>query len=125
MKTFFLFSYLVIASNLCFSQYKVSLYGTITNPKGEYVYVKYYKDFISYEEVIVDSAKLEKNGKFHMNFSWPLPAAATFAHGDEITQMFLTPGDSMSVSLDTKEFDETVKYTGRGAFINTYLAAKT
>ena len=125
MKKIFLLYCLVVASQLGYSQYNVTLFGTITNPKGDYVYVKYYKDFISYEEVIMDSAKLDKKGKYRMSFSWPLPAAATFGHGDEITEMFLMPGDSMSLSLDTKEFDETLKYEGRGAFVNSYLAAKT
>jgi hypothetical protein len=124
MKIFFLFSLLSLTAQLSFSQNSVTLYGTITNPKGDHTYVKYYRDFISYDEVTVDSAKLDKKGNYTMTFSWPAPGAATFYHGDEITQMFLSPGDSLSLSLDTKEFDETIVYKGRGSKINSYLAAK-
>ena len=124
MKIFFLLSILSLTAQFSFSQNNVTLYGTITDPKGDYAYVKYYRDFISYDEVTVDSAKLDKKGNYSMNFSWPVPGAATFYHGDEITQMFLTPGDSLSLSLDTKEFDETIVYRGRGSRINSCLSAK-
>ncbi len=118
----FLFSFSFLLSIT--SQNTVTLYGTISHPKDKVVYVKYYKDYISYDEVIADSARLDKKGNYMMQFKWEQPYPATFYHGDEITEMYLSPNDSLRLTLDTKEFDETVKYEGRGAFVNNYMAGK-
>jgi thiol-disulfide isomerase/thioredoxin len=98
--------------------------GQITNPKGDHVYLRHYSDFITYEEVTIDSATLDKKGNFKMQFDCTAAGFVTFAHGDEITEMYITPGDDIQLTLDTEEFDESVRYTGKGAFINTYLAQK-
>ncbi len=45
-------------------------------------------------------------------------------HGREVAYMYLEKGDSINVSLDTKEFDETIKYSGIGSSKNNFLAEK-
>jgi peroxiredoxin len=92
------------------------------HPKDNKVYIKYYSDYLSYQEVAVDSAHLDKQGHFKMTFSWEKPYPATFYSGDEMTEMFLTPGDSLFLTMDAKKFDETVAYSGKGALINNHLA---
>jgi len=125
MKQLLLFTTILIATQLSTAQNTVTIYGTITNPKGDKVYVQYFEDYVSYNEAVVDSATLDKKGNYRMQFNWEHPGAATFFHGDEITTMFLSPNDNFQLNLDTKEFDETVKYKGKGAEINSYLAQKT
>lgn len=49
----------------------------------------------------------------------------TFSDGNEFTSMFLKNGDNLHLTLDTKEFDETIKYTGEGEKNNNYLAKKS
>ena len=44
--------------------------------------------------------------------------------GRESTSVFLENGYNMNLTLDVKEFDESLTYTGEGAEINNYLAAK-
>jgi thiol-disulfide isomerase/thioredoxin len=44
--------------------------------------------------------------------------------GRELTPVYLKLGDSLNVTLNTKQFDETVHYTGTGAIRNNYLAKK-
>jgi len=44
--------------------------------------------------------------------------------GVEQTTTYLENGFDLNITLDTKEFDETVKYTGVGSEANNYLAAK-
>jgi thiol-disulfide isomerase/thioredoxin len=44
--------------------------------------------------------------------------------GSESTSLYLKNGDDIKLTLDTKEFDETVVYTGNGADVNNYLAQK-
>ncbi|WP_303317566.1 redoxin family protein [Flavivirga abyssicola] len=44
--------------------------------------------------------------------------------GAESTNMFLENGFDINLTLDTKQFDETIKYTGTGAETSNYLAQK-
>ncbi len=125
MKLSILLLTILFSFNTSISQNMVVLHGTIINPKGEKVYVQHYKDYISYDVVLVDSAMLDKQGNFSMSFQWEQPSAATFFHGDEITEMFLSADDNLNLTLDTDEFDETLRYEGRGSIINNYLAQKT
>jgi hypothetical protein len=111
----YLLAFLVVqVSN---AQNTVTLFGTITHPKGKKVYVRYYSDYLTYEELTADSATLDRKGNFSMNFSWDKPYPATFYHGDEITEMFLSPNDHLKLTLDTKQFDETVVYEGIGIVV--------
>ena len=48
----------------------------------------------------------------------------TFNHGREGSALYLSLGDDLNLTLDTKEFDETITYTGIGSESNNYLAAK-
>ncbi|WNH10359.1 TlpA family protein disulfide reductase [Thalassobellus suaedae] len=45
--------------------------------------------------------------------------------GSESTYLFLKNGYDLNIDVDTKEFDESIKYLGNGAETNTYLAKKT
>ena len=40
----------------------------------------------------------------------------------ESSEMYLEPGFNLEITLDTKEFDETIQYTGIGSRPNNYLA---
>ena len=45
--------------------------------------------------------------------------------GSESTNMYLKNGFELNVTMDTKEFDETVKYTGSGAEHSNFLAEQS
>ncbi len=49
----------------------------------------------------------------------------TFSDGNEFTSVYLKNGDDLNLKLDTKEFDESIKYSGKGAENNNYLAKKS
>jgi thiol-disulfide isomerase/thioredoxin len=44
--------------------------------------------------------------------------------GEESTSIYLKNGYDLVISLDTKQFDESISYTGEGAEVNNYLASK-
>ena len=44
--------------------------------------------------------------------------------GSESTSVYLKNGFDLNLTLDTKEFDETISYVGNGAEVNNYLASK-
>ncbi len=50
------------------------------------------------------------------------PGVYSFFDGTESTNMFLKNGDDIQMTLDTKMFDETAKYTGEGSESSTFLA---
>jgi len=45
--------------------------------------------------------------------------------GNESTSLYLKNGFDLVITLDTKQFDETIGFTGFGAEANNYLAAKS
>ena len=49
-------------------------------------------------------------------------APADFYYARQHTTLYLAPGDDVRLTLDFPNFDETLKYTGRGAGPNNYLA---
>src|SRR5690606_41386341 len=48
-----------------------------------------------------------------------------FFDGSESTNVFLKNGFDINMTLDTKEFDETITYTGTGAEHSNFLAEKS
>ena len=48
------------------------------------------------------------------------PASLTYARQRAV--LYLSPGDQLKVTLDFPRFDESLRYTGRGAAANNYLA---
>jgi thiol-disulfide isomerase/thioredoxin len=49
----------------------------------------------------------------------------SFFDGSESASIFLENGYDINMTLDTKMFDETIKYTGNGSESNNFLAAKS
>ena len=59
-----------------------------------------------------DTLRIVNNGYYSLN------------HGRENSTMYLNKGDNINVTLDTKQFDESIKYEGTGSSTNNYLANK-
>jgi len=51
-------------------------------------------------------------GRFNLTFPLDSSGYITFHHGDETTAMYCNPDDTVHITIDTKEFDETITYTG-------------
>ena len=51
-------------------------------------------------------------GKFNLTFPLDSSGYITFHHGIETTAMYCNPDDTVHITIDTKEFDETITYTG-------------
>jgi len=65
---------------------------------------------------------IDKKGNFKFLLNLDTIYYGKFEHGDEYTSFCLYPGDEISLSIDTKQFDETVTYKGKGSEKNNYLA---
>ncbi len=101
---------------------EINISGTIINPTGDSVFVELLpaigNDYIKY------GSNLNEDGSFKVSFEISSPQPAVFTDGNEVTAMFLSPGDEINVSLDTEEFDESIVYKGKGANENNFLAEK-
>jgi len=95
----------------------VILSGTIENRNSDTLYIQ--DDW----ENILYSMVLDKDNNFRdtLKISTGL---YMLGDGKEVKEIFLKPGFELNIFIDTKEFDETVKYTGIGAKENNYLANK-
>ncbi|EDP70606.1 thioredoxin family protein [Flavobacteriales bacterium ALC-1] len=90
--------------------------GKIENPKGEKVVVLKGRD-------VVKEITLNKDGTFTDTLKIE-SGYYNLSHGNERTGMHLSPGSDINITLDTKEFDETISYTGKGSENSSFLASK-
>ncbi len=107
--TFFLF-----ISLYGFSQ--VTLKGTILNADAKEVSIDYITKETAKKTAI-------KNGSFELNAKLK-QGYYKLKIGSESTDIYLSPRDLLSVSLDAENFDETISFTGKGANRNNYLVKK-
>jgi thiol-disulfide isomerase/thioredoxin len=91
---------------------QVTITGEITNPRGESV--AFSNQDTSY------STSANENGTFSISFNLDSATFLNFGHGVEVTAMYVKPGDKINLTIDTKLFDETIKYEGSEA--SSFLA---
>ncbi|MFA7687612.1 MAG: TlpA disulfide reductase family protein [Moheibacter sp.] len=65
-----------------------------------------------------------QNGKFHDTLRLADFGYFELSVGQESTEIFINPGDSLFVSTDMQSFDENLKYGGSSEKENNYLARK-
>ncbi len=92
----------------------VSIKGTILNPRSEVATFRG-KD-------TTYTANVDSMGQFSITFSLDSATYLDFFNGPERTAMYVYPGDNISLSIDTKLFDETISYEGSST--SSYLAKK-
>ena len=64
-----------------------------------------------------------KNGVFKASFE-TTDGMHQFSDGAESSMLFLKHGDNLQMTMNAKEFDESITYKGEGANENNYLAKK-
>lgn len=77
--------------------------------------------FLFNDSEVTDTLNAE--GQFSVSLDLREAVAVMLKHGDEFSRLYIRPGDNLSLSLNPKQFDETLTYTGRGSKINNYQAA--
>ncbi|WP_298419643.1 TlpA disulfide reductase family protein [uncultured Kordia sp.] len=94
----------------------VLLSGKIENSKGGKINISG-NDFkheikVNEDGSFADTLHIENAGYYSLNL------------GRERTSLYTQAGDDLKVTLDAAKFDETIKYEGKGAKKNNYIAAK-
>ncbi|WP_308993788.1 redoxin family protein [Mariniflexile litorale] len=91
----------------------VTLSGKITDKSSDSVVVR--------SRTFSKTIKVNTDGTFSDTLKVET-GVYNFYDGNESTYLFLKKGFDIHITLDTKQFDETVKYTGTGAEHSNFLA---
>jgi peroxiredoxin len=87
--------------------------GQIVNPKHDYV-------IISHNRNTIDTVYLDERNSFTYKIAPVDPGLYFFRHF-EYQALFIEPGDSVMLRVNTIEFDESLTYTGKGSAKNNFL----
>ena len=116
-----LFTFLILAVISCSkNEIKVDyaiVSGKIENLNGNIFSIR------NSEEIIKD-IDVHQDGTFLDTIQNVASGYYTFKYNNETAGFYLRPGYNLTLSLDTKEFDESIGYTGVGSNENNYLAQR-
>jgi thiol-disulfide isomerase/thioredoxin len=118
MKKLFFIVIAIICSVTAFGQAKkqVVFEAQITNRNSDTIYVKnntgFSKKIVSNKDGVFKDTFEVKDGMYFMN------------DGNESAGLYLKNGFDLKMKLDTKQFDETVVFTGKGEAENNFLAKR-
>lgn len=92
----------------------IYLSGEIDNPKN---------DFITFNRspTEVDTINLGDDNRFKFEIKDLEPGIYSFTHGGEYQLVVLEANDSLALRLNTRDFDESLVFTGKGAKKNNFL----
>lgn len=88
--------------------------GQINNPDTDYV-------VLSKENTIIDTLYLDEKNQFGKDFENLEKGIYTFKHPPESQIMYMEPGDSIVIWLNTMSFDESLNFSGEGASKSNFL----
>jgi hypothetical protein len=88
--------------------------GEIINPKTNYVL------FLKDDEIL-DTLFLDRDNRFYISFDSLVPGLYTFKHEPEYQYVYFEKNDSLMVRINTRDFDESVVFCGRGDEKNNFL----
>lgn len=96
------------------SKGEVYLGGKIVNPNAGFL-------LLSKDDVPIDTLRLNQSGEFGKKLEGLKPGIYTFNHPPENQIMYLKPGDSIVIWLNTLQFDESINFSGKGAEESSFL----
>jgi thiol-disulfide isomerase/thioredoxin len=114
----------LFVSHFLIAQKNVTILGTVKNFKGKSVMAETLKNSLRFEYTILDTTKLDKNGKFTLKFNIEKPSKIKLKIGEEYTELYAVNGDNISISVDAKNFDKSIKYNGSNKEWNQFVASE-
>ena len=88
--------------------------GEIINPKDT-------KLIIFKSNSIVDTIRLDSDNRFLSKIESTKSGFYGFSHGNEYQLILLEPNDSITIRVNTLDFDESLSFSGTGSKKNNYL----
>jgi peroxiredoxin len=96
------------------SDYVAYFGGEIDNPSSPYV-------LFCKDNEVIDTLKLDKSNRFFIQFDSLAPGLYTFKHEPEYQYVYFDKNDSIMVRLNSKDFDASLVFCGRGDQKNNFL----
>lgn len=118
MKKLYFILVALVFSSIGFAQKSmVTFQAEIANRNGDVIYIKENNNTI--QEI-----KIDKNSLFKATFEVKEGLYLLF-DGVEYTELFLKNGYNLKLKMDAKQFDDSIKYRGKGEVENNFLAQST
>jgi thiol-disulfide isomerase/thioredoxin len=118
MKKLYFILVAFVLSSVGFAQNgKVTFQADIANRNGDVIYIK--EDNKTIQEI-----KIDKDNLFKATFEVKEGLYLLF-DGVEYTELFFKDGYDLKLKMDAKNFDASIKYTGKGEAENNFLAQAT
>lgn len=114
--------FFLLVSNFLIAQKNVTISGTVKNFKGKSVMAETVKETLKYETIVLDSTKLNAKGEFSLSFNIEKPTEVKLTIGEEHTILFVDQQHKITLTLDAKKFDESLKYKGSNEKWNQFVA---
>jgi hypothetical protein len=110
---------IIVLFSSCKNEFKGCEYvayfgGEIVNPNNPYV-------LFCKDNEVIDTIKLDKNNRFFIQFDSLAPGLYSFKHEPEYQYVYFDKNDSIMVRVNSKDFDESVAFCGRGDEKNNFL----
>ena len=116
MKKTFLFLLVICSNSIIFAQSNMNFQAEIANRNGDIIYIK-----DNNNKVVIQEIKVDDKGVFKSSFDVKEDFYVLY-DGLEYTQLYLKAGDDLHLTMDAKNFDESIIYSGKGAEENNFLA---
>ncbi|MDU0369977.1 TlpA family protein disulfide reductase [Hymenobacter endophyticus] len=103
------------------AQGTVILTGKVSGRTADTVAVSIRENPLDVKEQIT-YARLDSKGEFRLALTVNGPTRADLVYGDDVADMFLEPGNQLEVRFKGSDLATSVRYKGKGAEANTFLA---
>ena len=107
----------VLMATFSFAQETMTFEAKITNKNGDILFIKENRK-------IIKEIKVDDKGNFKATFPVAEGIYQLF-DGKEYAQLFLKNGYNLKMTMDASQFDETIKFSGKGSKENNYLSQQT
>lgn len=119
LKSFLIPSLLLILMSSCKKEFSGDNYvayfgGEVVNPSNRFV-------LFCKNNKIIDTIELKNDNTFFKKFDSLTPGLYTFKHEPEYQYIYFEKNDSLMVHINTKNFDESIVFCGRGDEKNNFL----
>lgn len=94
--------------------YSAHFSGEIINPTSNYV-------LFCKEDIVIDTLFLDQNNHFSKRFDSLSPGMYLYRHNPEFQYVYFDKNDSINLRLNTRDFDHSVLFSGRGEQKNNFL----
>ncbi|MHC5202197.1 TlpA family protein disulfide reductase [Myroides sp. LJL119] len=94
--------------------YSAYIQGEVMNPNSNYI-------LFCKDNQVLDTLFLDKDNKFSKKFDSLTPGMYIYRHTPEYQYVYFDKNDSLTLRLNTRDFDHSIIFTGRGAEKNNFL----